>query len=209
MARNTGSACRICRREGLKLFLKAERCFSDKCSYERNQYPPGQHGQNRRLRVSEYGQQLREKQKVKRVFGLLERQFRRYYQEANRRKGNTGEHLLALLESRLDNTVFRLGFAGSRAEARQLVSHGHFTVNGRRVDIPSYEVRKDDVVAVCEKSRKVQRILDAMERAINKPQMSWLEMDHKNFAGKVLGAPVRSEMTLPIQESLIVELYSR
>jgi small subunit ribosomal protein S4 len=208
MARYAGPVCRFCRREGLKLFLKADRCYTDKCSFERNQYPPGQHGQAR-LRVSEYGTQLREKQKVKRLYGLLERQFRRYFAEANRRRGNTGENLLALLENRLDNTVYRLGFAGTRAEARQLVSHGHFSVNGKRVDIPSAQVRSGDVVAVREKSRKVARVLDSLEKSINRPKMSWLELDKDNFSGKVLGWPVRSELTLPIQENLIVELYSR
>jgi small subunit ribosomal protein S4 len=209
MARYNGPVCRFCRREGLKLFLKAERCYTDKCSFERNQYPPGDHGQNRRLRVSEYGQQLREKQKVKRIYGLLEKQFRGYYTQAAKKKGNTGETLLALLENRLDNTVFRLGFGGSRSEARQLVGHGHFHVNGRRVDIPSYQMRAGDVISVREKSRKVQRVIDALERAINRPQMSWLELDKNNFEGKVLSWPVRSELSLPIQENLIVELYSR
>ena len=209
MARYHGPVCRFCRREGLKLFLKAERCYTDKCSYERNQNPPGDHGQARRMRVSEYGQQLREKQKVKRIYGLLEKQFRRYYSIAAQKKGNTGETMLALLENRLDNTVFRLGFAGSRSEARLLVAHRHFAVNGTRTDIPSYQMRKGDVITVREKSRKVQRILDAMERAINRPQMSWLEMKKDEFSGTVLGWPVRSELTLPIQENLIVELYSR
>ncbi len=209
MARYHGPVCRFCRREGLKLFLKAERCYTDKCSYERNQYPPGDHGQSRRPRISEYGQQLREKQKVKRIYGLLEKQFRRYYSIAAQKKGNTGETMLALLENRLDNTVFRLGFAGSRSEARLLVAHGHFHINGRRCDIPSYQMRKGDVITVREKSQKVQRIVDAMERAINRPQMSWLEMKKDAFEGTVLGWPVRSELSLPIQENLIVELYSR
>ena len=208
MARYTGPVCRFCRREGTKLFLKDVRCTTDRCSYERNQYPPGQHGQ-RRTRVSEYGQQLREKQKVKRLYGMLEKQFRLYFKDAVRQKGNTGENLLQLLESRLDNTVFRLGFAGTRAEARVLVSHGHFTVNGGRVNIPSYQVRAGDVVSVREKSQKVVRIQDCLASAQNRPQMSWLEMDPKHFSGKVLGVPVRAELTLPIQENLIVELYSR
>ncbi len=209
MARYHGPVCRYCRREGLKLFLKAERCFTDKCSFERNQYPPGDHGQNRRMRVSEYGQQLREKQKVKRLYGLLESQFRAYYVEAARRKGNTGATLLSLLENRLDNTVYRLGFAGSRSEARQVVRHRHITVNGRRLDIPSYQMRVGDVVAIREKSQKVQRIVDSLEGALNRPQMSWLELDKTAFSGKVLAWPVREELTLPIQENLIVELYSR
>ena len=209
MARYSGPVCRFCRREGLKLFIKSERCFTDKCSFERNQSPPGQHGQARRMRVSEYGQQLREKQKVKRIYGLLEKQFRAYFVEAARRKGNTGENLLSLLENRLDSVVFRLGFGGSRAEARQVLRHGHVTVNGKRVNIPSYQVRTGDVVAVRESSRTQQRIVEALERAINRPQMSWLELDKDNLSGKVLSWPVRSELTLPIQENLIVELYSR
>jgi small subunit ribosomal protein S4 len=209
MARYTGPVCRFCRREGLKLFLKADRCYTDKCSYERNQYPPGQHGQARRMRVSEYGLQLREKQKVKRIYGLAEKQFRAYYAEAVRLKGNTGENLLQLLENRLDNTVFRLGFAGSRSQARQLVRHGHITVAGRKVNIPSFQMKVGDEVVVREKSRAAQFVVDAVERSVNRPQMSWLETDRTNFSGKVLAAPVRAELTLPIQENLIVELYSR
>ena len=209
MARYAGPVCRFCRREGLKLFLKAERCYTDKCSFERNQYPPGQHGQNRRLRVSDYGLQLREKQKVKRIYGLLEKSFRSYYVEAARRKGNTGELLLELLENRFDNTIFRMGFAGSRSEARQLLNHGHFLVNGRKLDISSYQMCIGDVVTVREASQKMTRIIEAAERAINRPQMSWLEVDTDKFTGKVLTFPVRAELTLPITENLIVELYSR
>ncbi len=208
MARYTGPVCRFCRREGMKLFLKDIRCTTDKCSYERNQYPPGQHGQGR-IRISEYGQQLREKQKVKRLYGLLEKQFRSYYKRANSMKGNTGENLLALLEQRLDNTVFRLGFGGTRAEARQLVSHGHFIVNGTRVNIPSFQVSPGDVIVLREKSQKSEKIADCLARGQNRPQMSWLEVDIANFSGKVTGPPVRDELTLPIQENLIVELYSR
>ena len=208
MARYTGPVCRFCRREGMKLFLKDIRCATDKCSYERNQYPPGQHGQGR-IRVSEYGQQLREKQKVKRLYGLLEKQFRGYYKSANNQKGNTGENLMILLERRLDNTVFRLGFGATRSEARQLVSHRHFLVNGKRVDVPSYQVRAGDVIVLQEKSQKVARIQENLERSLNRPRMSWLEVDEANFTGTVLGLPVRSELTLPIQENLIVELYSR
>ena len=208
MARYTGPVCRFCRREGMKLFLKDVRCMTDKCSFERNQYPPGQHGQGR-IRVSEYGQQLREKQKVKRLYGLLERQFRGYVTEANRLKGNTGENLLMLLERRLDNTVFRLGFAGTRSEARQLVGHGHFLVNGKRVDIPSFLVKAGDVVALREKSRKIEKVLECLARSQNRPRMSWLEVDQAAFTGTVVTLPVRSELTLPIQENLIVELYSR
>ena len=208
MARYTGPVCRFCRREGLKIYLKADRCFTDKCSFDRNQNPPGQHGQ-RRMRVSEYGQQLREKQKVKRIYGILEKQFRRYYAEASRRKGNTGENLLMLLENRLDSTVYRLGFAGTRSEARQLVSHGHIQINGRRVDIASYQMRVGEVVSIREKSRKIQRVVDSLEKALNRPQMTWMTLDKDNFSGTIGGAPVRAELTLPIQENLIVELCSR
>ena len=208
MARYIGPVCRLCRREDQKLFLKGDRCFSDKCAYDRRQYPPGQHGQGR-IRISEYGQQLREKQKVKRLYGLLEKQFRSYYKRANSMKGNTGENLLALLERRLDNTVFRLGFGGTRAEARQLVSHGHFIVNGTRVNIPSFQVSPGDVIVLREKSQKSEKIADCLARGQNRPQMSWLEVDIANFSGKVTGPPVRDELTLPIQENLIVELYSR
>jgi small subunit ribosomal protein S4 len=209
MARYTGPVCRFCRREGLKLFLKADRCFTDKCSFERNQYPPGQHGQGRRMRASDYGLQLREKQKVKRIYGLLEKQFRAYYTEAARRKGNTGETLLALLENRLDSSAYRLGFGGSRSETRQLISHGHITINGKKVDIPSYQMRKGDVIAVREKSQKIQRVVDSLEQAVNRPQMSWLELDKEKFSGTVAGWPIREELTMPIKENLIVELYSR
>ncbi len=208
MARYSGPVCRFCRRESAKLYLKAERCFTDKCSFDRNQYPPGQHGQAR-LRVSEYGTQLREKQKVKRVYGIMERQFRRYFAEAERLRGVTGQNLLILLESRLDNVVYRAGFAGTRAEARQLVRHGHVTVNGRRVDIPSQQIEPGHVVAVREKSRQNQRLVDAMERSLHRTSMTWLEVDKTAFAVKMVGRPVRSELTLPIQENLIVELYSR
>ncbi|MCK6530969.1 30S ribosomal protein S4 [Myxococcota bacterium] len=208
MARYTGPVCRFCRREGMKLFLKADRCYTDKCAFERTSYPPGQHGQAR-PRFSEYGQQLREKQKVKRIYGLLERQFRLYFHKAERQRGVTGENLLRLLEQRLDNVVFRLGFAGTRAEARQVVHHGHIHVNGRRVNVPSYQVRAGDVIEVQEKSRKVQRIVDSLAQAQSRPMMSWLEVDKAAFRGTIAGVPVRSEMTLPIQEQLIVELYSR
>lgn len=208
MARYTGPVCRFCRREGMKLFLKADRCYTDKCAFERTSYPPGQHGQAR-PRFSEYGQQLREKQKVKRIYGLLERQFRLYFHKAERQRGVTGENLLRLLEQRLDNVVFRLGFAGTRAEARQVVHHGHIHVNGKRVNVPSYQVRAGDVIEVQEKSRKVQRIVDSLAQAQSRPMMSWLEVDKAAFRGTIAGVPVRSEMTLPIQEQLIVELYSR
>lgn len=208
MARYTGPVCRLCRREGTKLFLKGDRCFSEKCSFDRRPYPPGQHGQGR-LRPSDYRDQLREKQKVKRIYGLLEKQFRLYFHRADRMKGVTGENLLSLLERRLDSTIYRLGLASSRSEARQLVRHNHFTINGRKVNIPSFSVRSGDVVEVKERSRKVARINSALEAAERRPRPSWLEMDKKNWKGTVKGLPVRDELTLPINEQLIVELYSK
>ncbi len=208
MARYTGPVCRLCRREATKLFLKGERCFSEKCSFDRRPYPPGQHGQGR-LRPSDYRDQLREKQKVKRIYGVLEKQFRLYFQRADRMKGVTGENLLSLLERRLDSTIYRLGLASSRSEARQLVRHNHFTVNGRKVNIPSYQVRAGDIVEVKERSRKKACITTAMEQADRRPAFSWLEMDKKAFKGTVKALPVRDELTLPINEQLIVELYSK
>lgn len=208
MARYIGPVCRFCRREGAKLFLKADRCFTDKCSFDRNQYPPGQHGQQK-LRVSEYGTQLREKQKLKRVYGLLERQFRRYFHEAERLRGVTGENLLVLLESRLDNVVYRIGFSGTRSEARQLVRHGHVLVNGRRLDIPSAHIKPGDVVAVKEAMRTNVRVVEALEKAVNRPSATWLEIDRPGMSAKLSQRPIRSEITLPIQENLVVELYSR
>lgn len=208
MARYTGPVCRFCRREGMKLFLKAERCHTDKCAFERTAYPPGQHGQAK-PRFSEYGVQLREKQKVKRIYGLLERQFRLYFHRAERLRGVTGENLLKLLEQRLDNVVFRMGFAGTRTEARQVVLHGHIQVNGKRVNVPSFQVKPGDLVEVREKSRKIQRIVDSLESAQRRARMSWFEVEKGAFRGKVVASPVREEMTLPIQEQLIVELYSR
>jgi small subunit ribosomal protein S4 len=208
MARYTGPVCRLCRREATKLFLKGERCYSEKCSFDRRPYPPGQHGQGR-MRPSNYRDQLREKQKVKRIYGVLERQFRLYFKTADRMKGVTGENLLGLLESRLDSTVYRMGFATSRSEARQLVLHNHFIVNGKKVNIPSYLVRSGDVVEVKEKSRKVGRIGSAMETSDRRPMVSWLELDKKAFKGTVKAEPNREELTLPINEQLIVELYSK
>lgn len=209
MARYRGSVCRLCRREGMKLFLKGDRCYTDKCAIEKRSYPPGQHGSSFRRKISEFGQQLREKQKVKRIYGVLEKQFRRIFGEAERRKGMTGERLLQLLEQRLDNVVYRIGFASSRAEARQLVSHGHIQVNGKKASIPSMLVKVDDVVSVREKSRKITQIVSAMEAALRKGTSSWLEVDAKNFTAKVASEPKREELTLPIQEQLIVEMYSR
>ena len=208
MARYTQAVCRLCRRENVKLFLKGDRCFSAKCGVERRTYPPGQHGQGR-ARFSDYGVQLREKQKVKRMYGLLENQFASTMKRAARMKGRAGENLLVLLERRLDNVVFRMGFATSRAEARQLVRHGHFKVNGRRASIPSMTLREGDIVTLREKSQKVERITGALEALEGKSVPQWLETDKDNFAGKVKALPVREDITMPIQEQLIVELYSR
>jgi len=208
MARHTQAVCRLCRREGMKLFLKGDRCFSAKCGVERRGYPPGQHGQGR-TRFSDFGVQLREKQKVKRMYGLLERQFASTMERASRMKGRAGENLLVLLERRLDNVVFRMGFATSRAEARQLVRHGHFTVNGRKATVPSMTLRQGDLVSVREKSRKVTRIAGALETLEGRSVPQWLETDKDNFAGSVKAMPVREDITMPIQEQLIVELYSR
>ena len=208
MARYVQSVCRLCRRENLKMYLKGDRCYSDKCAIERRPYPPGQHGQGRR-KFSEYGVQLREKQKVKRMYGLLEKQFRGYYKKAARKKGKTGDNLLRLLEQRLDNVVFRLGFADTRAEARQIVRHGHVQVDGRKVDIPSYQVKPGQTISIREKSRKIARINAAIEAVERRGIPGWLEPDHANYAGKVVSLPAREDITMPIQESLIVELYSK
>ena len=208
MARYRDSVCRLCRREGLKLFLKGERCYTDKCAIERRNYPPGDHGQAR-SKFSEYAIQLREKQKVKRMYGLLEGQFRLYFRLAERQKGVTGENLLLLLERRLDNMIYRMGFATSRAEARQLVRHGHFTVDAHKVDIPSYLVRPGQVVSVKERSRKVTRIVEALEQAERRGVPDWLEVSKDNFTGQVKSLPGRIELTTPINEKLIVELYSK
>ncbi len=208
MARYTESVCRLCRRENLKLFLKGDRCYTEKCAFERRNYPPGQHGQERK-KFSDYGAQLREKQKVKRIYGLLETQFRNIFKETDRQKGITGEVLLALLERRLDNTVYRLGFASSRNEARELVRHNHFLVNQKKVNIPSYLVKPGDVIEVKEKSKKIVRILEAMEGVARRGIPQWLELDKDQMKGSVKSLPTRADLTLPIQEKLIVELYSK
>jgi small subunit ribosomal protein S4 len=208
VARYTGAVCRLCRREGLKLFLKGERCYTDKCAIERRNYPPGEHGQAR-PKFSEYSVQLREKQKLRRMYGVLEGQFRRYFEMADRAKGVTGETLLQLLERRLDNIVYRVGFATSRSEARQLVRHGHFRVNGRKVNVPSYLVRAGDTVSVRERSHKVARIQEALELATRRGIPDWLEVTPEAFAGRVKALPVRSDLTMPINEKLVVELYSK
>ena len=209
MARHTGSVCRLCRRERMKLFLKGDRCFKEKCAIERRAYPPGQHGQRRGRRTLGYGLQLREKQKVKRIYGIQERQFRTYFKKADRKKGITGENLLIALERRLDNVVYNLGFGGSRAQARQLVRHGHIRVNGRKVNIPSCPVDVAQVISVKETSRKNDFIRSSVETARGRGVPEWLELDPENFSGKVLGLPDREQIKIPIQEQLIVELYSR
>jgi len=208
MARYTGSVCRLCRRETAKLFLKGDRCYSEKCAVERRNYPPGQHGQGR-PRFSDYGVQLREKQKVKRMYGLQEKQFASTMQKASHMKGRAGENLLVLLERRLDNAVFRLGFATSRAEARQLVRHGHFLVNGRKATIPSMLVRPGAKITLREKSREIARIVGALEALEGKAVPQWLEIEKDRFEGTVKALPTREDITLPIEEQLIVELYSR
>ena len=207
MARYTGPVCRLCRRERMKLFLKGDRCFKEKCAVDRRNFPPGQHGTRRGRRTLGYGLQLREKQKVKRIYGVLESQFRNYFAEADRRKGITGENLLALLECRLDNVLVRLGFAASRRQARQLIRHGHWTVNGRRVNIPSYQVRPGDVIAIKATTPATQVVRDATELTGQIP--AWLQADHESLTAKVLRKPERREVAAPVQEQLIVELYSK
>lgn len=209
MARYKESVCRLCRREGLKLFLKGDRCYSEKCGIERREYAPGQHGQSRRSKMSEYGLQLREKQKVRQLYGLLEKQFERTFHKAARMKGVTGDNLLQLLESRLDNMVYRLGFATSRTEARMLIGQRHFTVNGKRATIPSMFVHPGDEIGVHENSKKITRILGAMESAQRRGIPDWLEVDSQNLKGTVKSLPEREQITIPINESLIVEYYSK
>ena len=208
MARYTKSVCRLCRRENLKLFLKGERCYTEKCAVDRRNYAPGQHGQSRK-KFSDYGTQLREKQKVKRLYGVLENQFRNIFKEADRQKGITGEILLGLLERRLDNAVYRLGFANSRNEARQLVRHNHFLVNQCKANVPSYLLKPGDVIELREKSKKVVRILEALEGVARRGVPQWLELDKDQLRGSMKALPTREDITLPIQEKLIVELYSK
>lgn len=208
MARYTGAVCRQCRREGKKLFLKGERCYSDKCAIARRAYAPGQHGQGRK-KSSEYGLQLRAKQMTKRYYGVLESQFRKYYGLAEKKEGKTGEALLAILESRLDNTVYKMGWASSHAEARQLVTHGHFTVNGKRVDIPSYLTKPGEVIAICDKSRSNDKFKALIEANASRPVPKYLEVAQGAFEGKVLAVAQRDEIDLDVDETLIVELYSK
>ena len=209
MARYIGPVCRLCRREGMKLFLKGERCYSEKCAIEKRNVPPGQHGRSRKAKMVGYGVQLREKQKVKRTYGVLENQFRRYFEAADRQKGITGELLLQSLERRLDNVVYRLGFATSRPQARQLVRHGHFTVNGKKVDIPSYPVRSGDTVAVRSDSVQNPTIQHAMEEVKGRGIPEWLLIDAATLSGRISQLPTRAQINLPVQEQLIVELYSK
>ena len=208
MARYTDASCRLCRREGGKLFLKGDRCYTDKCAVSRRAFAPGQHGQQKK-KLSEYGIQLREKQKARRFYGILESQFRKYFEMASKKKGITGENLLQILETRFDNTVYRLGFGFSRPEARQLVTHGHFTVNGKKLDIPSYLVKTGDVIAIKDKSKDSPKIKLLGEAAASKVIPKWLELDIDNLAGKVVALPSREDIDLPIKEHLIVELYSK
>ena len=208
MARYTDASCKLCRREGQKLFLKGERCYTNKCAIGRRPYAPGQHGAQRK-KLSEYGIQLREKQKAKRFYGLLESQFRKYFEIANRKKGVTGENLLRLLETRLDNVVYRMGFGTTRAEARQLVTHGHFNVNGKRLNIPSYIVKVGDTIEVNENGRKSVRFKEILDVTGAKVVPKWLEVDQENLKGKVVALPERDDIDLNIQEHLIVELYSK
>ena len=209
MARYVGPVCRLCRREGMKLFLKGERCYGEKCAIERRNVPPGQHGKGRKAKLIGYGLQLREKQRVKRMYGVLERQFRRYFETADRKKGITGEILLQLLESRLDNVVYRLGFATSRAQARQLVRHGHFLVNDRRADVPSYLLRAGDRILVKPSSAGNPAIQHAMEEVKGRGIPEWLALDGAGPAGRLVAVPTREQLNLPVQEQLIVELYSK
>ena len=209
MARYIGPVCRLCRREGMKLFLKGERCYTEKCAIEKRNFPPGQHGKRRAAKMIGYGVQLREKQKVKRIYGVLEDQFRRYFEQAERLKGITGEMLLQLLERRLDNVAYRLGFATSRPQARQLVRHGHFAVNGRKVDIPSFLVKAGDVVTVRGGSQKSVTIQHAIDEVKGRGVPEWLALEGEQFTGRVVSLPTREQINLPVQEQLIVELYSK
>lgn len=208
MARNTGPVCRICRRENQKLFLKSERCLTEKCAFERRAYPPGQHGHGR-IKFSEYALQLREKQKMKRLYGLVEKQFRAYFERAERMKGVTGSNLLSLLERRLDNVAYRMGLGGSRTQARLVVRHGHVLVNGKRVDIPAYSVQKGDTVTLGEKSQKITAILSSLESAKNREAPQWLDMDRAAFKATIKDLPTREDVTIPVEERMVVELYSK
>ncbi|MDM8542196.1 30S ribosomal protein S4 [Desulfococcaceae bacterium HSG9] len=209
MARYTGAVCRLCRRENIKLFLKGDRCYSDKCAFDRRSYPPGQHGQRRGRKISDYGIQLREKQKVKRLYGLSEKQFYLFFKRANRQKGVTGTNILVTLERRLDNIVYRLGFVNSRTQGRHFVRHGHFLVNGKRVNIPSFLINIGDKIEIRDKSRKIQIFDDAVNAVVRRGIPQWLELDKENMKGSVSAFPIREDITTPMQEQLIVELYTK
>jgi len=209
LARYKDSVCRHCRRENLKLYLKGDRCYSDKCAFDRRSYPPGQHGERRGRKISDYGIQLREKQKVKRMYGLSEKQFHLFFERAERHRGITGTNLLVLLERRLDNVVYRLGFANSRAQGRQFVLHNHFMVNGKKVNIPSFLVKVGDSIELKEKSKKISAVADSLEAVVRRGIPQWLELEKEKSKGIVNGFPVREDITMPIQEQLIVELYSK
>jgi len=209
LARYTDSVCRHCRRENMKLYLKGDRCYSDKCAFDRRSYPPGEHGERRGRKISDYGIQLREKQKVKRMYGLSENQFRLFFKRADRQKGITGTNLLVLLERRLDNVVYRLGFVNSRAQGRQFVRHNHFRVNSKKINIPSYLVRIGDTIELREKSRKIPTIDDSLEAVVRRGIPQWLDLERENHKGSVKSFPVREDLTMPMQEQLIVELYSK
>ena len=209
MSRYKDSVCRHCRRENLKLYLKGDRCYSDKCAFDRRSYPPGEHGERRGRKISDYGIQLREKQKVKRMYGLSEKQFHLFFERAEAQRGVTGTNLLVLLERRLDNVVYRLGFANSRTQGRQFVLHNHFLVNGKKVNIPSFLVKKGDSIEVKEKSKKIAAISDSIEAVVRRGIPQWLELEKENHKGVVTGFPVREDITMPIQEQLVVELYSK
>ncbi len=209
MARFTGSVCRLCRRENLKLFLKGDRCYSDKCAFDRRSYPPGQHGQRRGRKSSDYGIQLREKQKIKRMYCLSEKQFHLFFERAERQRGITGTNLLTLLERRFDNVVYRLGFVNSRAQGRQFVKHNHFLINGKKVNIPSFLIKIGDVIEIREKSRKMQAIGDSLDAVVRRGIPQWLDLDKDKLEGIVKAFPVREDLTMPMQEQLVVELYSK
>jgi len=209
MARYTASSCRVCRRQGAKLFLKGQRCYTEKCAFDKRSYAPGQHGKGQRVKLSNYGLQLKEKQKVKKIYGILERQFRRYFQIASRSKGVTGSKLLELLERRLDNVVFRSSFVSSRPEARQMVMHGHVLVNNRKVDIPSYSVKTGDIVAIKPKEKTVKRIKESVEKLKDRPYPGWIEVDREGLKTKIARLPERTDTAADIKEQLIVELYSK
>jgi len=209
LARYTGSVCRLCRRENIKMYLKGDRCYSDKCAFDRRGYPPGQHGQRRGRKISDYGIQLREKQKVKRIYGLSEKQFHLFFERAERKKGITGSNLLMMLERRFDNVVYRLGFVNSRTQGRHFVKHNHFQINSKKVNIPSYLVKEGDVIEIREKSRKMQAITDALDAVVRRGIPQWLELEKDNMKGIVNSFPEREDITMPMQEQLIVELYSK